>query len=668
MKILKKIVAWCLIWAVLSAMSACSDEGKTVSKPESSSQISSSEPSVPQISGPAGVEITPEIVVEKIWGGKAAEKIALGGGTEEHPYLIQSPSELAYAISSGGNGAYYKLTTDIYLNDVSDSKWYEKKNLNEWYAREFRGHIDGDGHCVYGIYFPSDKPPKYAGLISELVAGSVKNLGIRKARIFAQSYAGGIAGIASGSDQKIFENCFADETVISMYVENSTNGAGGILGYASGGGGTLEKPTIIIKNCYSKAKLGGYDEKYRLNGIIGTSWDCGYTMENCYSVGYPAYRGNSARSASTLIDKGADPKKVYKNIYNDVRGAENLEVATKLESSKMNGNAAKSSMKGFDFADTWETVSGGTPKLKIFADIDGKNIKTEAAPSIQVVKKLFESGSGTKNVPYIISSPTHFRNMLTGNTSDSYYKMTSDIYVNDVSKGNWKTNKPDTWPVNLTFKGHFDGGGYSVYGLYLNEIPTEGDIVSGAAGLFPKVDLTATIRNVHLKSSYISGKAYVGGIVGYVNGGSASEKFAVISGCTVDETVTLAGQTVGGILGGGGGGAAISYCGFTGTIEEFTGGSMRGNGIVGDIWSKNYKLAQCYTVGYTVYRGSFLPNHIGAVYSTEDQNGILKISGDNYFGTAGKTAMPELNWSVWKTVEGKMPKPSLITEKNDYKF
>ncbi len=667
MNILKKLTAGIIVFTLILTMAACSGK-KTASVPADSSGSSSTESSIPQLSGPGGVEITPETEVETVWGGKVAERINLGGGTEEYPYLISTPSELAYAISTGGGGAYYKLTTDIYLNDVSEDKWYEKEGVNEWFELEFSGHIDGDGHCVYGIWFSSDKPPKYAGLISTMISGSVKNLGVRKSRVFAQAYAGGIVGIASGGDQKVFENCFADETVISMYTKDSTNGAGGILGYASGGGGTLEEPTIIFKNCYSKAKLGGYDRKYRLNGIIGTSWDCGYTMENCYSVGYPAYRGNSTRSASTLIDAGADPKKVYKNIYNDVRGAENLEVSTKLESSKMNGSAAKSSMKGFDFENVWETVSGGTPKLKIFADIDGKNIKTEDAPSIQVVNKLFESGSGTKDDPYIVSTVTHLKNVLNGSTSDTYYKMTKDIYVNDTTKANWKNKKAETWPVNLTFKGHFDGGGHSVYGLYLNEIPTEGAIAGGAAGLFPKVALTATIRNVHLKSSYISGKAYVGGIVGYVNGSASSEEFAVITGCTVDESVTLAGQTVGGILGGGFGGAAISYCSFTGTIEEFTGGSMRGNGIVGDIWSKNYKLAQCFTVGYTVYRGSFLPNWIGAVYSTEEQKGILMMKGEDIYGSAAKTAMPELDWSIWKAAEGKTPRPSLITEKNDYKF
>lgn len=669
MKFLKKLTVFCLTAIIASGLAACKEEKKPQTDPSaSSSQVSSSEPSVPQISGPSGVEITPNEEQEKVWGGKAADKITLGGGTEEYPYIIKTPSELAYAISSGGNGAYYKLENDIYLNDVSSDNWYEKKDVKSWYDREFSGHIDGNGHCIYGIYFGSEKPPKYAGLICEFVGGSVKNLGVRKSRIFAQNYSGGIAGIANGSEQKVFENCFVDETVLSMYVKDGTNGAGGILGYASGGGGSLENPTIIFKNCYSKAKLGGYDTQYRLNGIIGTSWDCGYTMENCYSVGYSAYRGHSDRAASTILQDGTKANKVYKNIYNDIRGAENLEVATKIETSKMNGTAAKSSFKGFDFEKTWETVSGGTPKLRIFKNIDGKNIKTPDAPTVQVINKMFESGSGTKADPYLIINANQLKNMLSGSTAQSYYKLGKDIYVNDVKNKGWKNQKPEKWLTSGSFKGNFDGCGYSVYGLYVDEIPAEGAIANGNTGLFPKVETTAVIRNVHLKESYISGKAYVGGIVGMVNGSSKEEKYALITGCTVDETVHLSGQTVGGILGGGHGGAAIAYCAFTGTIDEFTGGSMRGNGIVGDIWSKNYKIAECFTFGYTVYRGSFLPNSMGTVYSTEEQKGVLMMYSSDILGAAAKAAMPDLNWSVWKTVAGKTPVPSLITKENDYKF
>ena len=59
---------------------------------------------------------------------------------------------------------------------------------------------------------------------------------------------------------------------------------------------------------------------------------------------------------------------------------------------------------------------------------------------------------------------------------------------------------------------------------------------------------------------------------------------------------------------------------------------------------------------------------MGTVYSTEEQQGVLMMSSADILGAAAKTAMPGLNWRVWKTSSGKNPIPALITEKNDYKF
>ena len=42
-----------------------------------------------------------------------------GKGTEEEPWLLDSAENLAYvAFGNNAAGKYYKLTTDIYLNDI----------------------------------------------------------------------------------------------------------------------------------------------------------------------------------------------------------------------------------------------------------------------------------------------------------------------------------------------------------------------------------------------------------------------------------------------------------------------------------------------------------------------------------------------------------------------
>ena len=125
---------------------------------------------------------------------------------------------------------------------------------------------------------------------------------------------------------------------------------------------------------------------------------------------------------------------------------------------------------------------------------------------------------------------------------------------------------------------------------------------------------------------------------------------------------------VGGILGGGGVGASITYCSFTGVNAKATGGEGRMNGIVGDIWSKNYKMAECFSVGYNTYRGSYLPTYLGPVYGTTKQNGITQVTVEAIYGEGAKSAMPGLSWgTAWKVSTG-YPKVQIITPEMDYKF
>ena len=168
-----------------------------------------------------------------VWTGAVASGFALGSGTDNDPYIIGTAAELAYAVLNNGlGGKYFKLSHDIYLNDVSSTMWYNNADNREWVvATRFGGHLDGDGHIVYGMYFPEDTQNQYAGLISNFVYGSIQNLGVRYAQVCAVAYAGGIVGKTSAGEYKLIEKCFVDETV---YVNTTaiTAGSGGILGMA----------------------------------------------------------------------------------------------------------------------------------------------------------------------------------------------------------------------------------------------------------------------------------------------------------------------------------------------------------------------------------------------------------------------------------------------------
>ncbi len=664
MKSLLKGICLLLSILIVFSLSACKEE--TPSEPVSSVESSSvSKKPNGQVVGEEGE------MASGVWSGKVAEGVQKGGGTEELPFYIYTAEELAYALTEGGaDGYFYQLQNDIYLNDVSSAEWFKNKNNNPWLdTKDFNGSLDGNGFCIYGLWYDSENLFDNAGLLSSMEGGTIKNLGIRKSFIVANNYVGGFVGVASAS-KKVIENCFVDETVYVQYASNGNNGAGGIIGYAAGN--AESESTLDIINCYSKAQVTGRNTKERVNGIIGTAWTCSYTMKNCYSIGQAPYFASSEKNASTLLSNGVAAAEVYSNIYTDSRDAANKEVFKKLSLSKMKNSSAASSLAGFDFSAVWEAVEGGSPKLKVFTAIDGKDIAvTTAIGDVQTVKSDFTSGLGTKEKPYVVTTAEQLRKVVSSDWSGTYFSLEQDIYVNDTSKASWSlTGKGWVATTTSAFSGYFEGNGHTVYGLLLSEIPETGkNMGSGGAGLFPAISTSAVIRNVHIKDASITGKTNVGGIAGTVNGNKNSA-CAQIIGCSVDESVILRGQTVGGIIGSGGGGANIAYCGFSGVIVEATGSSgniNRGNGIVGDIWSTNYRIAECYSANYKAYRDQFKPAVIGAVYGVA-QKGVTPVTAEQMQGEAARTSMPELNWGSYWNTTATYPVPLVIPTGVEYAF
>ena len=67
-------------------------------------------------------------VLPSIWSGQTADGFAEGSGTETDPFIVSNGEELALAVSStgrdkNGNQYYYSMSTDIFLNDVTNAAW-----------------------------------------------------------------------------------------------------------------------------------------------------------------------------------------------------------------------------------------------------------------------------------------------------------------------------------------------------------------------------------------------------------------------------------------------------------------------------------------------------------------------------------------------------------------
>lgn len=623
---------------------------------------------------------TPAETPGQIWTGIIAKDFAEGEGTEADPFIIGTGAELALAVKNAGfGGKYFKLSHDIYLNDVTSKLWY-LDDCKAWFSdtTAFDGHIDGDGHIVYGIWYPDGATNLNAGLIPVFMKGSIKNIGVRKAQVNAIESAGGIVGKTVRYGYKLIDTCFVDETV-NVSTNHTDYASGGIVGMAYDTTNDSEL-TLLIQNCYSKARLSGKFE-YRKNGILGGSWRTPYAIKNCYSIGYPVYTAVTAAEYSSAFwnyhpsgdenDKnearpGVKLSDFISNNYSDTAYVDGTKTdgtsyTVIKNADSMRGTAAKKSMAGLDYTNVFQTVDGGTPKLKIFTSIDGKDIVSSKDAD------FFGEGAGTQKDPFIIKTVEHLRYVVESiDTKGKYYKLGKDIYVNDTKNANWMKNNPAEWYTvdagEVKFQGHFDGAGYKIYGLYKNDTPTQYDgtgaqWVNKGTALFPYVDPEASVRNVHIRDSYIVGEGTVGGIVGNVMLGKESARFQLIA-CSVDETVTLKGFTVGGLIGASHSrGVDLTYCYATAKMSN-TGPSNRLSGLLGDIWSAKASALECYTTEYQVTFGSLV--NTTALYSPVEQFGVTALDKNSMIGSAAKQNM-DFSWDkVWTVAKGKTPQLKVV--------
>lgn len=108
-----------------------------------------------------------------------------------------------------------------------------------------------------------------------------------------------------------------------------------------------------------------------------------------------------------------------------------------------------------------------------------------------------QTGSGTADSPYLISTPAQLQAM--NSNVSAYYKLTADINLNGM----------DFTPIGNAdsgaFSGDFDGAGYTISGL---------SVFSGKySGLFGCNE--GVIHDVILDDIYVYGSRYIGGVVGY---------------------------------------------------------------------------------------------------------------------------------------------------------
>ena len=265
--------------------------------------------------------------------------------------------------------------------------------------------------------------------------------------------------------------------------------------------------------------------------------------------------------------------------------------------------------------------------------------QSSAPVTLNVSTQALDQGDGTAANPYQIATADDlkaFRDKVNGGATTACAILTANITL----------DKSETWtPIGSSknkYNGTFDGQGYTISGLNVNETG------SNEAGLFGDTALSNTspvIKNLTIAdSSFVTARGYAGGVAGYGGG--------VFDNCHTEAGVTVQGKKfAGGIIGsykGTGITAELSMiqCSNRATVKEVDGFGGFAGGLIGQA-EHPLKLENSFNAGVVSSKPSGQTPMVGGLvgrvsYATTLVNvynvGDVSVSGGaNVAGLVGNS-------------------------------
>lgn len=505
------------------------------------------------------------------WDGTTITKTTTGTGTAADPYEISTPENLAWLANrvktDNCRGEFYKLTANIDLNGKSWAPIGEVGNTNAY----FRGSFDGNGYTVSNFTVTNTATTQYAaGLFGQIAQATIMNLTVSGATISATALptsisnsttcytnVGSIVGFATKGS--LIVNCHSVDNDLYGYV------VGGIVGFAKVGGNepsqiiscTTDSNTTINNNTtWTSSTL-----KYFLfnGGIVG--WSNGAWIIACVN--------NASLSPQVGSGAGSSNNRFVGGIAGalDWLDVGNSSIDYCINTGTLSGLYAQGAINGVG---AW--TSGNTATVNHCASTstnttvfglqkNGTTTSTNFVTGVTtdtVLAKLDEA-DGCDTSKYFVTSLTPLANAgfnhwystdtielasaadvtmfaAFSNMGNAFagktVKLTADIMLNADP-----FQLPISQSLTNAFAGTFDGDGKT-----LSNVSVSGTTY---AGLFGYVN-GATIKNLNVSVTSISGSTRAGGIVGQVNNS------ATITNChvtTVDATSVIEAPNAGGIVG-----------------------------------------------------------------------------------------------------------------------
>lgn len=277
-------------------------------------------------------------------------------------------------------------------------------------------------------------------------------------------------------------------------------------------------------------------------------------------------------------------------------------------------------------------------------------------------------GTGTLDDPYLVTTAEELAEIATrvnngteasgeifpnGNQgyAGQYFLLTKDLDLTDYTP--WI---PISIPGQKIFFGHFDGGDHTIWHL-TTDLSTSND----NQGLFSVIGAEASIGNLSIRESHVTGEVYTGAIVGaagensqiynchnysdvtttfYYTGGIAGASWGVIESCTNSGNIYSEMDFVGGIVGDFYG--VLTGCVNTGNVS----GTTSVGGIIG--YSANAAIDHNVNAGNIFASSVYSGGVVGFVTNYDSENTTCYLL--NYGGVFGPSARAAIGY-LW-TEEG----------------
>ena len=393
----------------------------------------------------------------------------------------------------------------------------------------------------------------------------------------------GISGYTDSSGKWLY---YGNITLYAKWTENTYN----IAFNSNGGSGSMTTLTgkkytesvTLSANAFTKTGYHFVCWEYKLLGVVISSHDnqakvTGLTSvngatvtlyakweANTYTIAYDANGGSGTMASQTATYDG-DAVTLTTNSFT-------------RESYLFKG---------------WNTEAGGTgTSYKQGASVTNLTSENGATVTMYAVweetwanKATQPSGEGTLTDPYLISSAENLawisKQTLATSSFGGYFKQTANIDLIDMI---WQ-------PIGNSshyFIGNYDGNGYAITGIQTAWYTDASDnFLYQLQGLFGYV-FNGAIANLNVLGGTISGKEYVGGIVGYARN-------STISNCQTNVTIS-ASNYCGGIAGYGDS-SRIQRC----YSNAYITASTNTGGILGYSYSTNTEVNSCGFNGYLTF-------------------------------------------------------------------